>query len=199
MSHRTALIMLASGRSTRFGEENKLMTQFRGAPLAACATQLSINQSDSERFVVVPKGAQNLSLLFSSAGWQVSENPNPELGQSFSLKLGLQAALKHDPSAIVICLADMPFLSSGHLNKLVQALKIYDAVISKTEETLTPPAAFNKICFDDILALSGDRGAKSVFLNADRKATILLDDREAIDIDTKADLLRYECEVTVNA
>ena len=55
MTETTCLILLAAGRSDRFGWENKLVATFIGQPLISHAAKLRPGFSQSQRLAVVGK------------------------------------------------------------------------------------------------------------------------------------------------
>ena len=183
-----AIIMLAAGLSSRFGSDNKLLSDFRGKPLCAHSAELAGNFPREKKLAVVPAGNTELSNLYANRNWSVLSNSNPEIGLSHSLKIGVRAARELSVDKVIICLADMPLIDQTHINRLREISRTNEAVMSCANGALMPPAAFRSSFFDDLLKLDGDAGAKGVFLAAETKQTLQLSSEMAIDIDTLEDL-----------
>lgn len=110
-------VILAAGASSRMGEDKALL-QYGGRSFLAGAIEVLQNTCD---FVVVVAG-KNIDLLrsivYQNSAYLVL-NPQPELGQFSSLRLGLQAVLDRGRDAACVTLVDRPPAQS----RTVQALK----------------------------------------------------------------------------
>lgn len=196
MIAKPALIMLASGLSQRFGNQNKLLANLNGRPMAMHTAELWLEKSDCIRIAVVPP-LSSLSNLYERTDWRVVENSNPSSGQTSSIRAGLSAAIAEGANRTIICLADMPFVEEEHVQKIDQSLNEHEAVMSIYENTLMPPAGFSRSVFDEVIALKGNKGAKSVFLKVKTTTTLPISSRQARDIDTKEDLRQIELRESV--
>lgn len=188
MSERITILMLASGLSRRFGAANKLMASLNGQPVASHTADLWKHKPNCERIVVIPNHEEELRILYEKSEWTVLTNPAPQLGQSGSLRIGVQAAIDSHSEKIVVCLSDMPFVPGNHLDSVETLLSNFDAVMSIDGDTVLPPAGFRENLFNKLLALEGDKGAKSVFLKTLSKATLPIKTFNPIDIDHLNDL-----------
>jgi len=177
---RIALVMLASGQSRRFGAADKLMADFRGRPLASHTTSLGRGMY---RYAIVPEAGARQA-LYEDAGWQTLINPAPERGQASSLAMAAEYVAGTDADALLICLADMPFVTDAHLAAIQQASVGMDAVMSDTGSALCPPALFKRSAFPALASLTGDTGAKTVFKRLHNTATVPLSPDAARDVDT---------------
>jgi len=99
-------VVLAAGDSSRMGQDKALL-QYGGRSFLAGAIQLLQNVC---AFVVVVAG-KNFDVLrpavYENSGYLVL-NPQPELGQFSSLRLGLQAVLNRGRDAACVTLVDRP-------------------------------------------------------------------------------------------
>jgi molybdenum cofactor cytidylyltransferase len=99
-------VVLAAGASTRMGQDKALLP-YAGHTFLAGAIQLLQNECD---FVVVVTG-DNTELLtpviYENAA-DLVQNPQPELGQFRSLRLGLQAVLGRGRDTACVTLVDRP-------------------------------------------------------------------------------------------
>jgi len=193
------LIVLAAGSSRRFGEENKLVAQLNGKPVAAYSAELWLHMPVSKRVVVVSEASSNISDIYRSANWTTIENPDAESGQSSSIRTGVQYAVKDNAEGVIICLADMPFVGDKHLNLVSTALLHHDAVLSSSADADHPPAGFTRSAFSKLCSLQGDQGAKQVFYAIRKRTKVAFEDQAMMDIDTKEALMCAEKLRSANA
>src|SRR3546814_747895 len=165
-----ALILLAAGRSTRFGVEDKLAAPLHGRPLfqhvanalsplplcrlmAVCSSSLSVDLA---------------ALVFDFACLRPGEP------LSFSLAAGIARAEATACEACLIVLSDMPFVPRSHFEALLEQ---YSPPAIATGNAGRPmvPALFGRELWADISRLSGDQGARGLLADAaqDRKSTRL--------------------------
>lgn len=86
-------------------------------------------------------------------------------GMSYSLREGLKDALSLDPQAIIVVLADQPFITSELLDSLIAAyLKQpdLDYVACAKHRLAMPPVLFAASMFDALGRLEGDSGARKL-------------------------------------
>ena len=80
-----SLVVLAAGASRRFGAANKLLQLLDGKPLLCHTLELAAALPVMQRAAVC---SVETAPLAEAAGFTVLLNPQPELGQSHSLRLG---------------------------------------------------------------------------------------------------------------
>src|SRR5262249_36957043 len=117
---RIAAIVLAAGRSSRMGPANKLLTEIDGVPMAARAVDAALASPARPVVVVLGQEAERLRAALAGRDVVFVHNPDYAAGMSGSLKRGL-AALEPDVDGAVVCLADMPRVSAGTLQRLIAA------------------------------------------------------------------------------
>lgn len=188
----TALLLLAAGASSRFEDGDKLLARLNGKTVLEHAARLSLGPSSTPRVAVTPSGAPSRTTILRSAGWDTFENPDADLGQSTSLSRGIEHILKApETEQVILLLGDMPYVPASHL-EAIQALAEQDqvtAIMSDCDGVLCPPALFKRKHFQALTEVTGDRGAKSVFLAlTDGALTIPLSTQHGKDIDRVADL-----------
>jgi len=114
------------------------------------------------------------------------------LGLSFSLRCGLDAVLPAQPDAIIVALADQPFITTALVNRLIDTFEEspgLDYVASTHGGTAMPPVLFSKVLFPVLQELDGDRGAAGILRSPDYKGTVLKMDSAHyfMDADTQED------------
>ena len=168
---RTAAILLAAGRSRRHPGQSKLSRLLNGQQLGLHAAQTIVALAPIARIAVCSVGTQALAPDLTALGFDLAWNENPANGLSSSLAIGVQAARRHEIEAILVCLADMPFVSVGHLRSLLDRLDMAAGVQmvgsrAAGTDVVMPPAAFGGDAIDDLLRLHGDGGAKALLRQA---------------------------------
>ncbi|HWU18935.1 MAG TPA: nucleotidyltransferase family protein [Devosia sp.] len=186
MADTIAIIVLAAGLSTRFGAGNKLLADLRGRPLADHIASTIAPLPFAAKFAVCPADLPELGTLFAQRGFSVLSNPDNAAGQSTSLRLGVEAADKIGADAVLICLADMPFVTSEHLLTLADRLKDGSTHTASAIENgpSMPPAIFARHHFPALLQTSGDRGARDLLRSANQ---LIVPARQLADYDTLED------------
>src|SRR5262249_32793382 len=117
---RIAGIVLAAGRSTRMGGPNKLLAEIKGKPLVRIAAEQAL--ASRAHPVIVVTGHQRERVEEALKGLRVKFVHNPDFadGLSTSLKAGL-AAVPAEADAAIVCLGDMPQVTSAMIDRLIGA------------------------------------------------------------------------------
>ena len=188
-----SVIVLASGASNRFGGADKLLAPLRGKPLAQYVADSIVGVEVKNRYLVAPRQSFGLHQLYEKLGFTVVVNPAPELGQGSTIGVGVKAALLENPSGIMVCLADMPFISAKIFSDLASAIGASDAAICETTEgRVSPPALFSKEAAGKLMTLSGDIGARNLIDKLPAVVRLKVDDALLQDIDTPEELLKAQ-------
>jgi molybdenum cofactor cytidylyltransferase len=174
--------VLAAGSAVRFGGD-KLMHPLAGRPLAEHITITLASLPVASRVAVCPAGSARRE-LYERSGFEIVENPHPEQGMGTSLALGARRAIALDADALLVCLADMPFVTRAHLLALLSVEGA--AVATECAGVRTPPAIFVRALLPDLATLTGDRGARGLLRGA---ATVVADAALVRDFDTPDDFV----------
>jgi len=161
---RIGVILLAAGRSTRFGDGDKLAKNWRGKPLMRHAADNLAALPFSTHLAVVPVTFK----LDLPSQFERIENPEPQRGLSHSISLGISEIRRHDIDACLIALADMPLVPRSHFGALAEAVTNLANTIVGTGNAGRPqvPALFGRAHFDALQALEGDGGASALLQTA---------------------------------
>lgn len=187
----TAIILLAAGQSKRFEHGDKLLAELEGKPVIEHVAGLLADQKVAARIAVTGPEDTARAATLTHERWQVIENPDVADGQATSLSTGIRAAKASGAKAALILLGDMPHIGEPHLRALqTEMARGRRAVMSQAGDILCPPAIFHETTFDELMTLSGDAGAKSLFAKLPNTAVVDLSPDNALDIDTIADLQR---------
>ncbi|MBW7836559.1 MAG: nucleotidyltransferase family protein [Sphingomonadales bacterium] len=184
-----SVVVLAAGLSKRHPGENKLARPLRGKPLAAHVADTLTTMPVLERIAVVAEPDVHIAELFAHRNFTVIANPEPARGQGHSLALGVARALQDKRSqAVMVCLADMPFVSAQLIEKLTAAMSTnIDAAICVVGDHITPPAIFCRRHAEPLLTLDGDVGARKIVAALTRVARVEASPDLLADFDTNED------------
>ena len=177
-----AIVLLAAGNARRFGSD-KLMADFEGAPMGARVAHELVSVAAAAHFAVCQPDAV-IAAHYARLGFDIVDNPNPGIGLSGSLHLAVEVALRTDAQALLIALADMPFVQTAHIDTLIAACT--DTVVASFDgHQPMPPAIFPRSHWPDLLATVGDAGARHILAHAEK---LTAPAGTLCDIDTPDDL-----------
>ena len=183
-------VLLAAGAGTRFGGDKLLFRLPGGVPIGVTALRNLKAALPSIVAVVRPEHA-GLRQLLEHEGVRVVACAQARLGMGHSLATAVAA----EPAAEgwVIALADMPRIRPDTIAAVARALEQgAELVVPVFAGHRGHPVGFSRRFRDQLLALSGDTGARAlVAANQDLMRTLEVDDPGVIqDIDTRADAQR---------
>lgn len=197
---KTCAAVLAGGVSRRMGSP-KLLAPFAGGTLLDRALDAVCGCSADE--VCVVAGAYHDAVAACVAQRPdadravVVRNDRWREGQASSVRAAVRHAQARGCEALMLLVADQPFVGAGHLNTL---LTEYDqgraqAYLASNDHRHGNPCLFDRSLFDALLALEGDEGARALFRSRrDIAARHVHFDEPYLfeDVDTPADLARVE-------
>ena len=157
-------VLLAAGQSTRMGQKNKLLLKINGIPLVRRSAINILNSNVVSLTVVTGFDEDKIVDALSGLNVNFVKNVNFREGLSSSLKAGL-ANIPPSPSAVIICLADMPKIQPEHINRLIEnfdPLKGWEICIPTSNGKRGNPVLIGSRFFPHIFETSGDFGAKDV-------------------------------------
>lgn len=183
----TALVILASGLSQRFGRSDKLTTHFRGKPLIQHIIDSCKSINFGKRFAVVPSKPSALHDLLIDNGFTLIENNSPLLGKMYSVKLAVQFIHGAGYNSIFLALGDMPFVKNYDIKNIIQGIGHNDKAICCYNDTLMPPVIFRNGVINKLMTLNSRFPIKSLFSNGNYYK-YKIPKETALDIDTKEEL-----------
>jgi molybdenum cofactor cytidylyltransferase len=188
---RTVVILLASGRSRRFGWRDKLLHKLEGRPLIDYAADAAASLDALARVAVCPHDHPKIAEQLHGR-FVVAVNKQPSRGMGHSIAVGVKVALQFKPDAVAICMADMPFVEPDIIADAVAALggpQGANIAHSGNLDSPRPPTAFDATCFGVLQQLDGDGGARDVMRQARFKVVALRAPEPLLtDVDTPDDV-----------
>ena len=183
-------ILLAAGAGTRFGGGKLLHPLSDGVALAAHAAR-NLQAADLDVIAVVRTGDFPLADMLEEEGCHVFPCAEAVRGMGHSLAHGVNAA--KDAPGWIVALADMPRVQPSTIRSIADAIREGALIAAPTYRgERGHPVGFAAALRSELLALSGDSGARAV-LERHRDAVRLIecdDPGIALDIDAKTDLGR---------
>ena len=188
--HRCFAVVLAAGRSRRFGA-NKQLQVLNGQPLVRHAAALARAVCGKNTLLIV---GHEWRRVVAAADQQCQFVAiNEDYGDGIGTSIAVAAkSLAHTADCMLILLADQPLISEDHLNALLSAWSGDDQEIVATAfaGTQGPPVLMPRAAFSELAMLEGDTGARKLLENPDFQLTTVWFDPAAIDIDSPDDLDR---------
>jgi molybdenum cofactor cytidylyltransferase len=181
-------IVLAAGLSRRMGRP-KLLLPVAGRPVIRLTVEAVLAGGVDPVLVVTGGLHQALGRALEGLPIRLVVNPHPEAGQSSSIRIGV-SALPPDADAALIALGDQPFLPPEVIPGLIAARRrTGKAVVApRYRDERGNPVLFGHEVFDELLEVSGDRGARAVVdRDGARVALVDFDRPMPRDLDTPQD------------
>ena len=185
---RIAAVLLAAGAGLRFGG-GKLDAMLDGEALGKHSWQALAGFGWKASGIVVPDAVPGFA---TDSGAVLISNPRAATGMASSLHHAVRFARQENADALLIALADMPFLRAATITALIEQHDgdDPDAVTAALypDGSAGAPSLFGHRCFEALLAIERDRGA-GAYLGSRSVVTISVDPKELRDIDRQSDIL----------
>ncbi|MFO1091210.1 MAG: molybdopterin-binding/glycosyltransferase family 2 protein [Hyphomicrobiales bacterium] len=159
-----AAVVLAAGKGTRMGADNKLLKSFQKKPLVRHAVEAAIAAKLDPVVVVTGRDAEAVRAAVGDLPVRCAQNDRYADGQATSLSAGV-AALPKEADAVVVLLGDMPLVSPAVLGRLVAAFNPVEGraiCVPVHEGRRGNPVLFARRHFAAMQEISGDEGARSL-------------------------------------
>ncbi len=158
-------IILAAGEAKRFGSQ-KLLHLIDGIPVV-CRTILNSLNSGLNRLVIVT-GFENKAVeetiirsFPDEKRLNFIKNPNYSKGMIASFLSGLES-LESDIEDVLMILGDMPFVTEGQIDKILNSRKKDFLIIPRVNNLLTHPRVIPGARFKDFRDLGQSESGKKI-------------------------------------
>ena len=182
-----ATVLLAAGKSSRFGANKLYQSLPNGLTVLESAIQPYLGATDSLTLVVSQIDDLNAKLANQYALQLLVAN-DANLGMGHSLAAGVRAMQYAD--GWIIGLGDMPLLQPASVAAVAMALSAGSALVTLAHQAQRGhPVGFSKVHGAALMAAQGDVGAKHILkAHADTAVVIETDDAGIlIDVDRPSD------------
>jgi molybdenum cofactor cytidylyltransferase len=186
-------VLLAAGTSSRLGR-NKLFLEHAGVTLLRRAATAALDAGLAPLLVVVGHEAERARAALGCVPCEIVFNPRYEDGIVTSLHAGL-AALPATAAAVVVMLADMPFVTAEMIGGLVERYRTSTAplVISDFEGVVAPPMLYDRALLPELFAIDDGRCGQQVVKRHRAEAEVLARPASALeDVDVEDDVERMQ-------
>jgi molybdenum cofactor cytidylyltransferase len=181
-------VILAAGKSTRLGRPKQLL-ELGEEPVLLHTVRNAMSSHLDQVVLVLGDHAAEISDAIGEQGQSLAINPDYELGQSTSLKLGL-STIDPESEAVLFLLGDQPQVSADIINSVIAQFRKAGGriVMPSYRGTRSNPVLFSRELFPALAQVMGDRGARSVVrAHFSEVRTVEVDADPPLDVDTEED------------
>lgn len=166
-------VLLAAGTSSRYGDSNKLLQSVEGEPMVRRSAQTLLEVGLHPVVVVLGYEAERVRDALAGLDVDFVENPDYAEGQATSVRAGVEA-LPADVDAAVFALGDMPWVSVGTVERLVDAYRAGtgSALAAAFEGERGNPVLWDERLFEALAGQSGDVGGRDLLYSRDDAALV---------------------------
>jgi molybdenum cofactor cytidylyltransferase len=186
-------IILAAGESKRMGKPKPLL-RFEDKTFLEQIISVLRRSLIDRITVVLGAGEETIKRSIDLSGIDVVINKNYRKGQLSSLIAALEK-VPPETEAILVCLADNPFITTTIVNWIVGTFRQTKGaiVVPVFNNKRGHPALFAKSLFKELADAPAEQGARSVvYANEDKLVEVETSEREVlVHIDTPEDYRSY--------
>jgi len=183
-----AAVVLAAGGSSRFSAGPKQFAELRGRPLVFQAVEAALGVEEFVAVFVV-SGAVDLHGVLPD-GAMVLDNPQWAQGQATSLAVAVHAAHVGGFDALVVGLADQPFVGADAWQLIATADADRPITVATYAGQRGNPVRLAREVWP-LLPTDGDEGARALMRERPELVGEVACPGDPIDIDTVEDLERW--------
>ena len=199
---RLAVLLLAAGEGSRLGSTPKALLQKDGQSLLSHFSQAIKAFSPTEFLVVTGFYADviesELAQLKQDFDLSIESvlNPQPELGQASSVRLGLEA-LKSTYDVLLIALCDQPLVGAIEIDALLQQFKQrgekIEVILPMVGQQRGNPVVFSAKIISDILAIPQMVCRPFIDQHPELVQIFVTDNKAYVaDVDTESELSQFD-------
>ncbi len=155
-------VVLAAGRSTRMGGPNKLLAELNGQKLVRIVIEQALASKAKDVIVVTGHQAELVEKALAGLNVKFVRNSDFAGGLASSVKAGISAVPGHADGA-VICLGDMPMISAGLIDRLIEGFAPDRGnliAVPVNDGRRGNPVLWSRRFFNELMTLDGDVGAR---------------------------------------
>ncbi|MBY3211291.1 nucleotidyltransferase family protein [Rhizobium laguerreae] len=190
-----AIVILAAGKASRMGEggKHKLLAEFDGVPLVRRSALTALAADAASVIVVTGHRRSEIEAALDGLDLTFIDNPDHTSGMASSLIVGYSSRWADSAEGILVMLADMPDISTTHLDALISAFRnsrgeavVRAASQGKPGNPVILPRSLNQA----VLRLQGDVGARDIIATSGLPVLdVDVGDAALLDVDTPDEVL----------
>ena len=189
MKHPALSILIpAAGASERLGQAKQLV-RYKGQPLLQKAIDVADSLSPLEIIVVTGSQATAIEDTIQVASVKWVHNPQWSAGMGGSIAMGA-TAINPESTGLMILLSDQWRIQTQDLQKLAQTWQSDPSriAVAEAEGHYMPPVIYPSVCYEQLQALQGHKGARSLFQASPERLTAVPIQHASADLDTQTQL-----------
>jgi molybdenum cofactor cytidylyltransferase len=173
----------------------KLLLVLHGKPIVRWSVE-ALRPHVDDLVVVTGGGGDGVRAALADVSVRFVENPRPEAGQGASIAVGA-AALSPGTDAVIVALGDQPRVPPEVVTTLLETWRrTGKAIVAPIYRGIQgTPVLFAATVFSELVALTGDAGARGVVAaRPDRVERVAFERAMPPDVDTPEDFARLRVE-----
>ena len=180
-------VILAAGSSSRLGQPKQLL-QHEGRTLVRGTAEAALAAGCDPVAVVVGAECEKVAAALRDLAVLIVPNEDWQRGLGTSIRAGVARLGESDALLLLVC--DQPKVDAGLLRQLIarQQQTGQPMVATSYAGTHGVPALFARSCFEQLLSLGEESGAKTLLLARPAEVATVEFPAAALDIDTPEDL-----------
>ncbi len=187
---RIGAILLAAGRSSRMGDQNKLLLPTPSGTLVRRAADTVRTAGIAEIIAVLGHQAEAVGAALQGSVTQMIYNADHSSGMASSIRAGLAAAPSNWDGAFIL-LGDMPLITPVSLQQMMQRFapdEGHEVVVPMVQGQRANPLLWARAHWPGLMQLTGDNGGRALLAEAtDVLCEVALDDLGMLkDVDDPA-------------
>lgn len=197
--NRVACVVLAAGLSSRFGSLKQLAkTGLDERTLVQRALDVANESRADYVYVVLGHASEQILKSLALGRAQIVLNKDYHLGLSSSVRASI-SNLPNDCGAVVLMVADQPFLTPGLIDRLIEAFRLDKkrgiATLAFKGEPRNP-TIFGRRFFESLHEIRGDRGGRDIVKAHGADVTLInvADKKVFLDVDTFSSLQKLRLQ-----
>ncbi|MBY3045611.1 NTP transferase domain-containing protein [Rhizobium leguminosarum] len=190
-----AIVILAAGKASRMGEggRHKLLAEFDGVPLVRRSALTALAADAASVIVVTGHRRSEIEAALDGLALTFIDNPDYARGMASSLIAGFSSRDADSAKGILVMLADMPGISTTHLDALISAFRNAggkDVVRAVSRGKPGNPVILPHSLRQAVLRLEGDVGARDIVTTSGLPVLdVDVGDAALLDVDTPDEVL----------
>jgi molybdenum cofactor cytidylyltransferase len=191
-----AILVLAGGASSRW-DRPKALIPWGADCLVNHLARVALAAGGSPVLRVLGAHANAIAAVPAPSGVADVFNLMWARGMGRSIAVGLRAAMVEFPKleGVVILPCDLPLVTAAHLRSCLDCIQGAPSQIAQSDYgsgVFDHPSAFGHNYFDELLALEGDEGVRSVVARHLNRRVVVSVANRGCDLDTDFDPIRTE-------
>ncbi|MBY5819127.1 nucleotidyltransferase family protein [Rhizobium leguminosarum] len=189
------IVILAAGKASRMGEggKHKLLAEFDGVPLVRRSVLTALAADAASVIVVTGHRRSEIEAALDGLDLTFVDNPDYTSGMASSLIAGFSSGDADGADGILVMLADMPGISTTHLDALISAFRNAggEAVVRAVSQGKPGnPVILPRSLTQAVLRLEGDVGARDIIATSGLPVLdVDVGDAALLDVDTPDEVL----------